>query len=73
MLEWGGEKIRFTDMSVIQAPAPNKYNVQFVPVGNTCSEQEIKLLSAVRSEVESGSLLNVKGKITRSKLLERII
>ena len=62
-----GEEIRINDMSIIQAPSPNKYNFQYIPNDNASGEPEITALSAVQSEIETGTIVNVKGKIKKEQ------
>ena len=62
-----GEEIRINDMSIIQAPSANEYNFQYIPNENASSEPEVTAVSVVQSETETGTLVNVKGKIKKGQ------
>jgi predicted ATP-dependent protease len=63
-----GEEIRINDMSIIQAPSANEYNFQYIPNDNASGEPEITAVSVVQSEIETGTIVNVKGKIKKVKM-----
>jgi hypothetical protein len=63
-----GEEIRINDMGIIQAPSANEYNFQYIPNDNTSGEPEITAVSVVQSEIETGTIVNVKGKIKKVKM-----
>ena len=65
-----GQEIRINDMSIIQAPSANEYNFQYIPGENAASDQEITELGAVLTDVESGTVVNVKGKIKKGENVE---
>ena len=65
-----GQEIRINDMSIIQAPSANEYNFQYIPGENAASELEITELRAVLTDVESGTVVNVKGKIKKGENVE---
>ena len=62
-----GEDIRINGMSIIQAPSANEYNFQYIPNDNASGVPEITALSAVQSEIETGTIVNVKGKIKKGQ------
>ena len=63
------EEILINDMTVIQTPASSEYNFQYE---DDTKANGITTLSVVSSEVESGSFVNVRGKITRGLTVETV-
>ena len=67
---WTGqrEEIRINYMTIVKAPATSEYNFQYISDEN--DKKEITLLSDVLNEVESGSVVNIKGKIIKGETPE---
>lgn len=61
-LDGSEEEILINDTSVVQTPAPSEYSFQYDDDGK---RNVITSLSVVSSETESGSYVNVKGKVTK--------
>ena len=68
-LNGSDEDILINDMTVIQTPASSEYNFQYE---EDTKANGITTLSVVSSEVESGSFVNVRGKIRRGLTVETV-